>query len=140
MKRPSNVGTFKGRFLGISVLVFVQLIVGFIHVIYGFAMLSGNFSVATYSMLPMVYTVYTLAYGLSTLFFAYLIWTGKRSGWIGTVAVSLFVIIVDILAVVGLPNILGIPIPKVAAIGEIPFSVLVLMYLLQHHVRSKYNI
>jgi len=140
MKRPSNVGTFKGRFLGISVLVFVQLIVGFIHVIYGSAMLSGNFSVATYSMLPMVYTVYTLAYGLSTLFFAYLIWTGKRSGWIGTVTVSLFVIIVDILAVVGLPNILGIPIPKVAAIGEIPFSVLVLMYLLQHHVRSKYNI
>ena len=140
MKRPQKVVVFRGRFLGIAVLVFVQLIVGFIHVIYGFAMLSGNFSVATYSMLPMVYTVYTLAYGWLTLFFACLIWTGKRSGWIGSVAVSLFVIIVDILAVVGLPNILGIPIPKVAAIGEIPFSVLVLMYLLQHHVRSKYNI
>lgn len=140
MKKPKKVVAFQGRFLGIAVLVVVQFIVGIIHIISGFAMLSGNYWVATYSILPMVYTVYTLAYGWLTLFFVFLMWAGKRSVWIGAVSVSLFVIIVDILAVLGLSNVLGIPIPKVAAIGEVPFSILVLMYLLQHHVRSEYNV
>ena len=140
MKRSTTDVTFRERFLGITVLVVVQLIVGIIHVIFGFALLSGGFSVVSYSMIPMMYTFYTLSYGLLTLFFAYLIWLGKRSGWIGTVAVSLFVIIVDILAVLDLSNVLGIPVPKVAAIGEIPFGILILVYLLQYHVRSKYGI
>ena len=140
MKRSTKDVTFRERFLGITVLVVVQLIVGIIHVIFGFTLLSGGFSVVSYSMIPMMYTFYTLSYGLLTLFFAYLIWLGKRSGWIGTVAVSLFVIIVDILAVLDLSNVLGIPVPKVAAIGEIPFGILILVYLLQYHVRSKYGI
>ena len=140
MKRSTKDVTFRGRFLGVTVLVVVHLIVGIIHVIFGFALLSGGFSVVSYSMIPMIYTFYTLIYGLLTLFFTYLIWLGKRSGWIGTVAVSLFVILVDIIAVLGLSNVLGIPSPKVAAIGEIPFSILVLIYLLQYHVRSKYSI
>ena len=140
MKRSTTDITFRGRFLGITVLVVVQFIVGIIHVIFGFALLSGSFSVASYSMIPMMYTFYTLSYGLLTLFFTYLIWLGKRSGWIGTVAVSLFVIIVDILAILDLSNVLGIPAPNVAAIGEIPFGILILVYLLQYHVRSKYGI
>jgi len=140
MKRSTKDVTFRERFLGITVLVVVQLIVGIIHVIFGFTLLSGGFSVVSYSMIPMMYTFYTLSYGLLTLFFTYLIWLGKRSGWIGTVAVSLFVIIVDILAVLDLSNVLGIPAPKVAAIGEIPFGILILVYLLQYHVRSKYGI
>ena len=140
MKNLANVVTVRGRFLGITVLVAVQFIVGIIHVIFGFALFSGSFSFASYSTLSMVYTVYTLVYGWLTLFFAYLLWAGKRSGWIGTVAVSLFIILVDTLAVLGLSNVLGIPSPKVVAIGEIPFSILVLIYLLQHHVRSKYSI
>ncbi|MFC1486078.1 hypothetical protein ACFLRN_00080 [Thermoproteota archaeon] len=140
MKRSTKDVTFRERFLGITVLVVVQLIVGIIHVIFGFNLLSGGFSVVSYSMIPMMYTFYTLSYGLLTLFFTYLIWLGKRSGWIGTVAVSLFVIIVDILAVLDLSNVLGIPAPKVAAIGEIPFGILILVYLLQYHVRSKYGI
>lgn len=140
MKRSTKDVTFRERFLGITVLVVVQLIVGIIHVIFGFALLSGGFSVVSYSMIPMMYAFYTLIYGLLTLFFTYLIWLGKRSGWIGTVAVSLFVIIVDILAVLDLSNVLGIPVPKVAAIGEIPFGILILVYLLQYHVRSKYGI
>ena len=140
MKRSTKDVTFRERFLGITVLVVVQLIVGIIHVIFGFTLLSGGFSVVSYSMIPMMYTFYTLSYGLLTLFFTYLIWLGKRSGWIGTVAVSLFVIIVDILAVLDLSNVLGIPVPKVAAIGEIPFGILILVYLLQYHVRSKYGI
>ena len=140
MKRSTKDVTFRERFLGITVLVVVHLIVGIIHVIFGFALLSGGFSVVSYSMIPMMYAFYTLIYGLLTLFFTYLIWLGKRSGWIGTVAVSLFVIIVDILAVLDLSNVLGIPAPKVAAIGEIPFGILILVYLLQYHVRSKYGI
>ena len=140
MKRSTKDVTFRERFLGITVLVVVQLIVGIIHVIFGFALLSGGFSVVSYSMIPMMYAFYTLIYGLLTLFFTYLIWLGKRSGWIGTVAVSLFVIIVDILAVLDLSNVLGIPVPNVAAIGEIPFGILILVYLLQYHVRSKYGI
>ena len=89
MKRPQEGVSFKGRFLGIAVLVVAQFIIGIIHVIFGFAMLSGSFSVATFSMTPLVYGIYTLAYGALTLLFTYLVWVGKRLGWIGTVAVSL---------------------------------------------------
>ena len=86
------------------------------------------------------YSVYTLIYGSLSLTFAYLLWINKRSGWIGTICVSLFVIGVDLLAVSGLFNILGIPAPVFAASGEIPYSLLVLFYLVQDHVRSKFRI
>jgi hypothetical protein len=138
MERPSSVPFFKGRFLGVAVLVTVQLIIGFIHLVFGFSMLSDNLTATALSFTPLAYGIYTSAYGLLTLLFTYLIWTGERLGWIGTVAVSLFVIFADSLTVLGLTNILGIP--KFAAVGEIPFSILVLAYLLQTHVRSKYSI
>ena len=130
--------TFKGRYLGVTFLVVVQFIVGFIHMFFGVAMLAGNFSVATYSATPIVYSVYTLVYGCLTFFFTYLVWTTKRLGWIGTLAISFFVIFADTLTVFNLFNVLGIP--KLAAIGEIPFSILIIIYLLQQHVRSKYNV
>lgn len=136
MKR-SSLPLFRGRFFGIVVLIAIQLIVGVIHVAFGLVMLSGNLS-ASFTMTPTVYSVYTLVYGSLTFVFACLLWTGKRLGWIGTVFVSLFVIVADTLTVLNLLTYLGIP--KVAAIGEIPFSILVLAYLLQHHVRTKYNI
>ena len=138
MEASSMVPVFKGRFLGVAVLVAVQFLIGVIHVVFGFAMLSGSFSVAALSLTPLVYSVYTAVYGLLTLLFAYLVWVGKRSGWIGTVVVSLFVILADTLTVLGLLNALGIP--KLAAVGEIPFSILVITYLLQPHVKTKYNI
>jgi hypothetical protein len=138
MERPRKVVTFKGRFLGIAVLVVIQLVIGVIHVIFGFAMLSGNFSVAAFSLTPLVYSVYTLAYAALTLLFTYLVWVGKRLGWLGTVAISSFVILGDALAVLDLLSVLGIP--KFAAVGEIPFSILVIAYLLQPHIRSKYHI
>lgn len=138
MKKPTKNVTIRGQFLGVIVLVVIQFIVGIIHIFFGFAMLSGNFSVASYSMTPLIYSFYTLAYGCLTFFFTYLFWIGKRFGWIGIVAVSLFVILADTLTAFNLFN--GLGIPKVAAIGEIPFSILILTYLLQHHVRSKYNI
>ncbi len=128
MESHSMVPEFKGRFLGITVLVAVHSIIGFIHVIFGFALLSGNSSVSVLSVTPLVYSIYTSAYGLLTLLFTYLVWTGKRLGWISTVAVFLFVIIADALMVLGLLTVLGIP--KFAAVGEIPFSIMVLGYLL----------
>lgn len=138
MERPKKTVTFKGRFLGIAVLVVVQLVIGVIHVLFGFAMLSGSFSASAFSLTPLVYSVYTLAYAALTLLFTYLVWVGKRLGWLGTVAISSFVILADALAVLDLLSVLGIP--KFAAVGEIPFSVLVIAYLLQPHIRSKYRI
>ena len=138
MKRSKGGVSVRGRFLGMAGLVVVQFIVGIIHVLFGFALLSGSFLVASYSVMPTVYTFYTLVYGWLTLFFTYLIWVGKRSGWIGTVAVSFFVIFADLLAVLDLFSVLGIP--KIAGILEVPFYALVLAYIFQSHVRSKYNI
>ena len=138
MESSPAVPTFKGRFFGVAVLVAVQFLIGIIHVAFGFAMLSGNFSVAAVSVTPLVYSTYTATYGSLTLLFTYLFWAGKRSGWIGTVAVSSFVIIADSLTVLGLLSALGIP--PLAAVGEIPFSILVIAYLLQPHVRTKYSI
>jgi hypothetical protein len=133
----TRVPAFKGRFLGVAVLVAVQLLVGVIHAVFGFALLLGSFS-AFFLLTPLVYGVYTLAYALLTLLFAYLVWVGNRSGWLGTVAVSLFVILADTLTVLGLLSFLGIP--KFAAFGEIPFSILVIAYLVQPHVKSKYRV
>jgi hypothetical protein len=137
MKKSGNAVTFRGRFLGLALLVVVQFFVGIIHVVVGFTMFLSGFSLAAFSVTPLIYSAYTLAYGCLTLLFAYLLWIGKPLGWIGTVAVSLFVIAADVLAVLGVLNFLGIP--KFAAIGEVPFSLMVLAYLLQIHVRSKYG-
>jgi hypothetical protein len=52
----------------------------------------------------MIYSIYTFVYRLLTLLFTYFIWKDKSFGWIGTVAVSLLVIIVDTLAVFDLVN------------------------------------
>jgi len=133
----TRVPALKGRFLGVAVLVAVQLLVGVIHAVFGFALLLGSFS-ASFLLTPLAYGVYTLAYALLTLLFAYLVWVGNRSGWLGTVAVSLFVILADTLTVLGLLSFLGIP--KFAAFGEIPFSILVIAYLVQPHVKSKYRV
>ena len=129
--------TFKDRYLGIVVLVIVQFIVGLIHIFFGLIMLSGNFSIPSLSITTTIYSLYTFVYGLLTFIFAYLFWLGKRSGWIGTIIVSLFVIIADALTVLSLLSVLGIP--KIAALGEIPFSILIIVYLLQNHIRSKYK-
>ena len=139
MKKSNNDVTFKGRYLGILFLVIVQVIVGFIHVLFGFILLSG-FNSFSSSMISTVYTIYTLVYGTLSLVFAYLLWMNKRIGWIGTVGVSSFVIVVDILAVLSLFNVLEIPAPIFAASGEIPYSLLIILYLIQNHIISKYKI
>jgi hypothetical protein len=70
------------------------------------------------------------------VFFTVLIWLGKKWGWVGTVAVSLFVIVADSLTLLDLPSIPGIP--RFPAITEIVYCLLIIFYLLQFGVRSKY--
>lgn len=137
MKSLAKGVTFGGHLPGIIVLIIIQFTVGIIHVFMGFSMLLGNFPITSQIMTSTVYCVYTLVYGCLTTFFAYLLWTKNRFGWIGTVAISFFVILVDTLTVFNVLNILGIP--KVAGIGEIPYSILVIACLLQNKVRSQYK-
>jgi hypothetical protein len=126
-----------GRSLGILVLVAIQLVVGVIHTFFGLMMFSGSFSATSFSLEPTIYSIYTLIYGCLTLIFTYLLWLQKRSGLLGTIVVSLFVIFADTLTVFNLLPVLGIP--NTAAIGEIPFSILIIAYLVQDNVRVKYN-
>lgn len=132
--------TFKGKSLGIVVLVAAQLLIGFIHVVFGFWLLSAPRIMPFIGAAPGpdIYNIYTIIFGLLTLIFAGGLWLEKRWGWIGTVAVAIFVILVDTLTLLDLPSIPGIP--KVAGFGEITYSIIVLLYLSQTHIRTKYKI
>jgi hypothetical protein len=125
---------------GIMVLTVAQFTIGVIHVFSGFLLLfaSPSTTFILSAQLPEIYSIYTLAFGLLTLIFTYGIWLGRSWGWNGTVAVSLFVIVADALTLLNLPSIPGIP--KLAAAAEIIYSLMVLLYLSQTHVRAKYKI
>jgi hypothetical protein len=139
MKKPIENINVRGRFLGVFILVIVHSLVGFIHIFFGSILLLGSYvPLASSSTEPMIFNFYTLVYGILTVFFAFLFWKGKRIGWIGTAVVLLFVIIVDTLALFDLFNVLGIV--KTAGLGEIPYSLFILIYLLQDHIRNKYSI
>ena len=75
-----------------------------------------------------------LVFGLLVMVFAGFIWQSKKSGWIGTIVVSLFVTAADALTVANLPSIPGIP--KFAAPTEIGYSIVVIIYLSVPHVRK----
>jgi uncharacterized membrane protein (DUF2068 family) len=138
MKKPDRVVTFRGRFLGIGVLVAIQVINGLIHTFFGLVLVLGSYVSFVSASTALVFSFYTLIYGVLTLLFTYLLWKCKRSGWIGTVAVAVFVIIADSLTVLDLLTFLGIV--KTAAILEIPYSLVTVLYLIQRHVRTKYGI
>ena len=140
MKKSKKDVTFKGRYLGILFLVIVQFLIGIIHTIFGVVLLTSNFLLNSYSMISTIYAVYTLVYGSLTLVFTYLLWMNKRLGWIGTVGLSIFVIVVDTLAVLDLTNFLHIPAPIFAGSGEITYSLLIIIYLIQDHIKLKYEI
>ena len=125
--------TYKGRTLGILTLTVAQLLIGTIHVLFGLLLLAAEVSIMQTTI---IYDVYTLIFGVLVSVFAVLIWQGKKAGWVGTIAVSLFVIVADSLTVLNLPSIPGIP--KSAAFTEIGYSILVVFYLSQRHVRSIY--
>jgi hypothetical protein len=134
-KKPPTI-LYKGRSIGIVILTVAQLFIGAIHVFFGFLLLA--FENLLFMQNTIVYDFYTIIFSVLTIIFAVLIWQGKKLGWIGTIAVSLFVITVDALTLLNLPSIPGIP--KFAGFGEISYSVLVLGYLLQADVRRKYFI
>jgi hypothetical protein len=134
---------YKGRSLGILLLVAAQLLIGFIHVAFGFWILTATLTSSSVGFVglfsaPVIYSVYTIVFSLFTLLFGYLLWLRNRWGWVGTFAVLVFVIVADSLTLLDLPSVPGIP--KFAGYGEITYSVLVIIYLLQAHVRTKYGI
>jgi hypothetical protein len=132
-KKPPTIN-YKGRNLGIVILTVAQLIIGAIHVFFGFLLLA--FENLLFIQATTIYALYTIIFSVLTVVFAVFIWNGKKLGWVGTVAVALFVIIADSLTLLNLPSIPGIP--KFAGFGEIAYSVLVVGYLLQVGVRRKY--
>ena len=133
-KKQPPIPTYKGRNLGIVILTAAQVLVGAIHAFFGLWLFSGE----NLSGIPATgaYDVYTFIFGLLTLGFAVLIWQGKKTGWAGMIAVSLFEIAVDSLVVLNLPSIPGVP--KFPVYTEIPYSVLVVYYLCLKRVRGKF--
>ncbi len=142
MNPPHAPITYKGRSLGMLVVVGFQVLVGAIHVIFGFWMLLASHAeqITPFNnelFASDVYSVYTILFSILTLAFTYALWLQKRAGWVGTVAIAIFVIVADSLTLIDLPSVPGIP--KFAGYGEITYSVLLLMYLFQSHVRTKYR-
>jgi hypothetical protein len=134
---------YKDKYLGILVLVAAQILVGFIHIAFGVWMLVAPYTEPVSGLLdtsagPDIYAIYTVAFSVLTLVFAWAVWMKKSWSWIGTVAVALFVIVADSLTLLDLPSIPGIP--KFAGFGEITYSVIVILYLTQSHVRATYGI
>jgi hypothetical protein len=123
---------YKGRSLGIVTLTVAQLLIGVIHVFFGFLLLGSE----TILKATIAYDIYTIAFGALILVFAVFIWQGKKAGWIGTISVSVFVIVVDTLTLLSLPSIPGIP--NFAAPTEIIYSLVVIFYLFQRRNRKKY--
>jgi uncharacterized membrane protein (DUF2068 family) len=114
--------SFKGRFLGFFVLVILQFLNGTVHAAI------GTYLIFTASG-ELVYNIYTFLYGILNLIFGYGLWSRKKSGYIGTIIVSIFVIMVDISTILGMPLIAGVP--RTAAFGEIMYSLFVMAYLFQ---------
>jgi hypothetical protein len=134
---------YRGRSIGIVVLVAAQLLVGFIHLVFGLWLLSSPriepfVGILGSSAGPDIYSFYTVLFAVFTVIFAAGLWMQKRWGWVGTVAVAVFVIVADSLTLLNLPSVPGIP--KFAGYGEITYSVVATAFLLQAQVRAKYKI
>ena len=127
--------TVNGRSIGIAILTAEQLFIGVIHFIVGLLLF-----VSVSDILPttLAYSIYTVVFGFLVSVFAWFIWRGKKAGWIGTVTVLVFVIVVDTLRVLNLPSIPGIP--NFAPPTEITWSILVIIYLSTKNVRKKFGI
>jgi len=127
--------TYKGRTLGILIVTGAQLLIGVIHFVIGLMLLAAETSI---NQATSAYAVYTALFGALVLVFAVFIWQGKKAGWIGTCAISIFVILADTLTVLNLPSVPAIP--KFAAPTEIGYSILLIIYLSLPHVRRKFKV
>ncbi len=134
---------YKGRSAGIVLLVGIQFLVGFIHVVFGIWLLSAPrfeaFALfSTGSLASDIYSIYTIVFSIVTVAFTVGLWIGRKWSWVGTVAVLLFVTVADSLTLSNLPSIPGIP--KFAGFGEISYSIILIIYLSQAHVRKLFKI
>jgi hypothetical protein len=139
MTQHPPITFYKGRTIGIVILIALQLLIGIIHVFSGLWLLTSEISLGIFNLQSpdsVAYPIYTLVFGFLVLLFAALMWYNNRAGWIGTVAVLLFVIAADGLTLLNLPSVPGIP--KFPALTEILYSLVIVIYLLQSDVRRKY--
>ncbi len=131
---------FRGRSAGLLTLVTFQMLIGAVHAFFGFWLLYSSLApltgIASFGL--DVYSIYTLIFGLLTLVLALPLWQQKSSGWWSTIVVLTFVVVADSLTLLDLPSIPGIP--KLAGFGEISYSIIVIVYLLQPHVRAVFKI
>jgi hypothetical protein len=122
--------SFKGRYPGFFVLLILQFLVGAIHVTIGLSLVfaaSGE----------LFYSIYTFLYGILSIIFAFGLWLGKKSGYLGIIILSLFVIVVDTSTVLGVSLIAGVP--RAAALGEIGYSLIIMSYLFQPKIISLFT-
>jgi len=122
--------SFKVRYLGVFVLAVIQFLVGTVHVAIGLGFVfaaSGE----------MVYDIYTFLYGFLSIIFVYGLWSGKKMGYLGTILLSLLVIIIDTSTVLGVSLIAGVP--RTAALGEIGYSLFIMAYLFQPKIISLFT-
>jgi hypothetical protein len=134
VNKSPELPTYKGKSIGIVILTITQLLIGGIHVFFGALLLSFedfNFMQAT-----VAYDIYTVVFGIIVALFAFFIWHSKKVGWVGTIAVSVFVSVADTLTLMNLPSIPGIP--KAPALAEIAYSLIVILYLSKRGVRKKF--
>jgi uncharacterized membrane protein (DUF2068 family) len=138
MQSKPQPPTVKGRSLGFAALVAIQVLVGAVHLAFGIWMFFARTNAAFFSgshFASDIYSVYTIAFSVLTIAFSFGLWLQRRWGWFGTVAVLLFVIVADVLTLLNLPSVPGIP--KFAGAGEITYGVLVVVYLL--HTKRRFN-
>ncbi len=122
--------TFRGRTLGIAAVTALQILIGGIHIFFGFVLLASIQMQVGFLKTPgVVYDIYTITFGFAASIFAFGIWSRKLWGKLGTIVMSLFVTVADLLTLLDLPSVPGIP--KSAAFPEILYSVFIIFYLLQ---------
>ena len=133
---------YRGRPIGVLVTVISQLLIGIMHLFFGMWMLSTQITPFADPITPTagleIYSLYTIVFSLLTIAFAVPLWVQKLWGWAGTIGVALFVIVADTLTLLDLPSVPGIP--KFAGFVEIAYSVVIVLYLVQEHVRARYRI
>ena len=132
-KRP-ELPKYRGRTIGIVILTTAQLLIGGIHVFFGVLLLA--FEDLNFIQATVAYDIYTVIFGILVATFAFFIWHNKKAGWVGTIAVSMFVSIADTLTLLDLPSIPGIP--KAPALAEIAYSLIIIVYLSKGRIRKKF--
>ena len=117
---PRTAPAFKGKTFGTILLVLAQLAIGIIHSLFG--------GIAVLARID-YYNIYTFVFGIAVLTLTRGLCNGTNLGKIGTIIVSAFVATADLLTILDMPSIPGIP--KFATYFETIYSIIVIAYLLQ---------